>query len=389
MGENSMNIIDAKRTPIGGFQGVFKDIKAPALGAHALKAARGTVAPEFIDGVIMGCVLSAGVGQAPARQAALLSGLLDQTPAFTVNKVCGSGMKSVMLACDQILLQRGHLYLAGGMESMTNAPYLLDQARQGYRFGHFEFFDHMVMDGLEDAYQERLPMGVLAEKLAEEENFTKTQQDQFAVKSLEKARAAKDSLKSEMEPFVIEGRDAQTVETDEPVERAKIEKIPLLKPAFKKDGTITAASASGIADGAAALLLASNEALEKYGLRARAKILGYTEISLSPQNFTRAPVGAIEKLMKNLNWTMQDVDLFEINEAFAVVTMYAMKALKISEEKMNVFGGACALGHPIGASGARIMATLLNALEVRGLKRGIASACIGGGEAVAIAIERA
>jgi acetyl-CoA C-acetyltransferase len=376
-----MHIISGVRTPLGAFQGVFKDIKAPDLGGIALKSARGDVLPEHIDEVIMGCVLSAGVGQAPARQACLKSGQPYSTPAFTLNKVCGSGMKAVMLASDRIALGESHLVLAGGMESMTNAPYLLAKARSGYRFGHSELLDHMSLDGLEDAYEQRTAMGLLAEKLASDEHFTREAQDAFALLSLDRALKSLDIFSKEITPV-------GEVTRDESPSKGRPEKIPLLKPAFKKEGTITAASASGIADGAAALLLGSDAALSKYGLKSRAKIVGQSQFSCAPEDFTKAPVGAIQKLLEKLDWRAKDVDLFEVNEAFAVVPMYAMKMFDIPADKMNIHGGACSLGHPIGMSGARVIVTLLNALEHHNLKRGIAAVCIGGGEGLAIALER-
>lgn len=369
-----MHIIQATRTHIGSFQGGLKDSSATDLGAATLKASLGNIDPNLIDEVIMGCVLSAGLGQAPARQAALKAGLLDSTPALSINKVCGSGMKAVMMACDQIALGKANFILAGGMESMSNSPYLLGKARQGYRFGHGQVLDHMLLDGLEDANLGGVSMGILAEQLTSCENFTRQEQDAFAIESLERARKA--NFKNE-----IIG-DFQ----DEIPLKANIEKIPLLKPAF--GGTITAASSSGLADGAASVLLASDEACLKHGLTSRGRIAGQSQFSCAPQDFTKAPVGAILKLLKSLNWEIDDVDLFEINEAFAVVPMYAAKTLKINPGKMNVNGGACALGHPIGASGARIIVTLLHAMEEHDHKKGIACACIGGGEAVAVAIER-
>ncbi len=369
-----MHIIHATRTHIGAFQGGLKDISATDLGATTLKATLGNINPDLIDEVIMGCVLSAGLGQAPARQAAIKAGLLDSTPALTINKVCGSGMKAVMMATDQITLGQADFILAGGMESMSNSPYLLKKARQGYRFGHGQILDHMLLDGLEDANLGGISMGILAEQLASSQNFTRQEQDAFAIESLERARNAnfQDEIIGDFQ--------------DEIPLKSNIEKIPLLKPAF--GGTITAASSSGLADGAASILVASEQACFKHGLTSRGKIASHSQFSCAPQDFTKAPVGAILKLLKSLNWKIEDVDLFEVNEAFAVVPMYAMKELGIPSEKMNINGGACALGHPIGASGARIIVSLLHAMERKGLQKGIASACIGGGEAVAVAIKR-
>ncbi len=376
-----MHIISGVRTPIGAFQGSLKDLKAPELGGIALKSARGDIDPSAIDEVIMGCVLSAGLGQAPARQACLKSGQPDSTPAFTLNKVCGSGMKAIMLGADRIALGESHLVLAGGMESMTNAPYLLEKARSGYRFGHGEILDHMALDGLEDAYSNRTSMGVFAQVMAEEEGFSRQAQDEFVLSSLERSRTSVQVLAKEM---IGVGELLQ----DELPTKGRPEKIPLLKPAFKKDGTITAASSGALSDGAAAVLLGSDEALSKYNLKSLAKIVGQSQFSGKPEDYTKAPVGSIHKLLEKLKWDIKDVDLFEVNEAFAVVPMYAMKLLSIPHAKINIHGGACSLGHPIGMSGARVIITLAHALEHYNLKRGIASVCIGGGEALAVALER-
>ena len=376
-----MHIISGVRTPIGSFQGSLKNFKAPDLGAIALKGARGDLDPAVIDEVIMGCVLSAGLGQAPARQACLKSGQPNSTPAFTINKVCGSGMKAIMLGADRIALGESHLVLAGGMESMTHAPYLLEKARSGYRFGHSEILDHMALDGLEDAYAQRTSMGVFAEKMAHDEGFSRHAQDEFALMSLERSRNSTKFLENE----IISIDD---VTQDELPTKGRPEKIPLLKPAFKKEGTITAASSGGISDAGAAVLLASDDAISKYNLKSLAKIVGQSQFSCDPEDYTKAPVGAIHKILEKIKWDINDVDLFEINEAFSVVPMYAVKKLNIPYEKINIHGGACSLGHPIGMSGARVIITLTHALEHYGLKRGIASVCIGGGESLAVAIER-
>lgn len=381
------------RTPIGGFMGDFSTVSSPELGAAAIReaVARGKVTADDIGEVIMGCVLPAGLGQAPARQAALGAGLNEHTGATTVNKMCGSGMRAVMLAHDQLLAGSHSVMVAGGMESMTNAPYLLPKARGGLRMGHGEVKDHMFLDGLEDAYDKGKLMGVFAEACAAKYGFTRQTQDGFALASLERAqRAITEGLfKQEIVPVTFTSKGgAVTIDTDEQPGKAKKDKIPTLKPAFAKDGTVTAANASSISDGAAALVLMRESEASRRGLAVRARIAGHATHAQAPAWFATAPVGSMDKLCKQTSWQIKDVDLFEVNEAFAVVTLAAMKDLNLPHEKVNIHGGACALGHPIGASGARIIVTLLAALEHYGKKRGIASLCIGGGEATAIAIER-
>jgi acetyl-CoA C-acetyltransferase len=386
-------IAAAARTPIGGFQGEFKDLAAASLGAAAVKAAlaRSGVAPKDIEEVILGCVLPAGQGQAPARQAALAAGLPEATPCTTVNKMCGSGMKAIMLAHDILCAGSARIALAGGMESMSNAPYLLDRARSGYRMGHARVLDHMFLDGLEDAYGAHLPMGVFAEDCAESFQFTRAAQDAFAITSLERAqRAIADgSFAKEIAPVTVKtGKDAERIVShDEQPLKARLDKIPNLKPAFREGGTVTAANSSSISDGAAALVLMRRSEAEKRGISPLAIILAHATHAQAPSQFATAPIGALRKLMDKTGWSLTDVDLFEINEAFAVVAMAAMQELSLPCEKVNVHGGACALGHPIGASGARIVVTLLAALQKYGLKRGAAALCIGGGEATALAVE--
>jgi acetyl-CoA C-acetyltransferase len=384
-------ILSARRTPVGAFQGVFASVAAPQLGAVAIKAAlsgSGLAASEVSE-VIMGCVLSAGIGQAPARQAALAAGLPTSTPATTVNKMCGSAMRAVMLGADQILAGTARVIVAGGLESMTNAPYLLPKARAGYRMGNQEVLDHMFFDGLQSPWDGQL-MGCFAEATSEKYGFTRQAQDEFAAESVRRALAAVNdgAFASEVAPVSTKTRKGEVlVDKDETPFTLDIAKIPTLKPAFKKDGTVTAASSSGISDGAAALVLARESFAAAKGLKPLARILGYTSYAREPEWFTVAPVGAMQKLLSQLEWRANDVDLYEINEAFAAVTMAAMKDLSLDHAKVNVNGGACALGHPIGATGARIMTTLLHALKARGKRRGIASLCIGGGEATAIAVE--
>jgi acetyl-CoA C-acetyltransferase len=339
----------------------------------------------------MGCVLPAGVGQAPARQAAIAGGIPHTTPCTTVNKVCGSGMKSIMLASDQVRLDSARIMVAGGMESMTNAPYLLDRARGGYRFGHGKIIDHLLFDGLEDPYHSGRVMGSFAEDTAGHFHFTRQDQDAYAMESFRRAQlaASKNFYDKEIVPLdVVNGKDHLQIYQDETPTKVKVDKIPNLKPAFRPDGTVTAANSSSIADGAAAVVLMSAGEARKRGLSAMAVIRGYTSHAQEPEWFTTAPIGAIEKLLSNLNWTLEDVDLFEINEAFAVVTMATMKKMSIPHEKVNIWGGATVLGHPLGASGARILVTLVHALIETGRSKGIAALCIGGGEATAIAIER-
>jgi acetyl-CoA C-acetyltransferase len=387
-------ITGAARTPIGGFQGALRDVSAPTLGAAAAKAAvaRAGVAPGEIGEAILGCVLPAGLGQAPARQAALGAGVPEAVPCTTVNKMCGSGMKAIMFAHDILSAGSARIALAGGMESMSNAPYLLDRARSGYRMGHGTVLDHMMRDGLEDAYGAHLPMGAFAENCAEKFQFTRAAQDAFAIASLERAqRAIADgTFAKEIEPVPVNGpAGAAAVTQDEQPLKAKRDKIPSLKPVFRKDGTVTAANSSSISDGAAALILMPRSEAERRGITPLAEIRAHATHAQAPNEFPEAPIGALRKLMDKTGWPLASVDLFEINEAFAVVTMAAMQALSLPHEKVNVHGGACALGHPIGASGARIVVTLLAALQKYGLKRGAAALCIGGGEATALAIEMA
>ena len=381
-------IAGAARTPIGSLQGQFKSETAPQLGATAISAAleRAGLDAQTPDEVFMGCVLPAGLGQAPARQAAIGAGLPHRVPCTTVNKVCGSGMKAAMLAHDAILAGSSSIVVAGGMESMSNAPYLLRKARGGYRLGHDTVYDHMFLDGLEDAYDKGTLMGKFAEETAQHYQFTRAMQDEFALASLTRAKhAAKEGLFTD-EIAAVRIGDTE-ITADEMPTRADPAKIPRLKPAFREGGTVTAANSSGISDGAAALVLMTEDEAGRRGLQPLARIAGHASHAQAPAWFTTSPVAAIEKLREKLGWTPDDVDLYEINEAFAVVTLAAMKELAIPHEKVNVNGGACALGHPIGASGARIVVTLLNALKQRNLKRGIASLCIGGGEATAMAVE--
>lgn len=386
-------IAGAKRTPMAGFQGEFSSLTASELGGAAIKGALADAKldPEKIDEVIMGNVLSAGQGQAPARQAAFHAGLDKGVPATTLNKMCGSGMKTVMVAFDQLKAENGEVIVAGGMESMTNAPYLLDKMRGGARLGHGEVIDHMFLDGLEDAYDKGKLMGSFAEDCAEKFQFTREAQDAYALKSLENATAAEETNKfsNEITPVSFETRKgAVEISSDEQPRNARPDKIPQLKPAFKKDGTVTAANASSISDGAAALILTTESVAEREGLEIRAIIHGHESHAHEPGWFTTAPVPAAKKLMEKIGWSKDDVDLWEVNEAFAVVPMAFMHEFGLDREQVNVHGGACALGHPIGASGARIIVTLLNALETHDKKRGIAAVCIGGGEGTAIAIER-
>ena len=386
-------IAGAARTPMGGFQGALAPVRAPELGATAIAAALADAGaePGAVEELLMGCVLPAGQGQAPARQAGFGAGLGDAVPATTLNKMCGSGMKAAMLAFDRLALGGAGVMVAGGMESMSNAPYLLPKMRAGARMGHAQALDHMFLDGLEDAYDAGRLMGTFAEDCAEAFQFTRDQQDDYALRSLSSALEAQNSgaFASEIAPVSVITRKGETrVDGDEQPGLARPDRIPHLKPAFRKDGTVTAANASSISDGAAALVLASAEAAAAQGLKARARLLGHASHAQAPAQFPTAPAPAAEKLLARLGWRVEDVDLWEVNEAFAVVPMAFMKLLGVPREKMNVNGGACALGHPIGASGSRIMVTLLNALEARGLKRGVAAICIGGGEGTAVAIER-
>ena len=385
-------IVGAARTPMGAFQGDFAPMTAPQLGGAAVAAAlenAGTGA-ESVDELIMGCVLPAGLGQAPARQAGFAGGLGEEVPASTLNKVCGSGMKTVMMAHDLVRAGSAGLVVAGGMESMTNAPYMSPSTRGGARLGHQTMQDHMFLDGLEDAYDRGRLMGSFAEDCASRYQFSRAAQDEFALRSLERALAAQsdDAFAGEIAEVTVNTRKGEiVVAADEQPGKARPEKIPQLKPAFAKDGTVTAANASSISDGAAALVVTSAAMADERGMRPRARILAHASHSHAPQWFTTAPVPAATKLLDRLGWQVGDVDLWEVNEAFAVVPMAFMHEHGIPAEKVNVNGGACALGHPIGASGSRIIVTLLNALETRGLKRGVAAICIGGGEGTAIAIE--
>ena len=378
-------ITAARRTPMGGFQGVFKDRAAPELGKVAIAAAlvQAGLAAEEVDEVIMGCVLPAGLGQAPARQAALGAGLPQSVPCTTVNKMCGSGMKAAMLGYDSIAAGSARIVVAGGMESMTNAPYLLEKARAGMRLGHGRVMDHMFLDGLEDAYDKGRLMGTFAEDTARELQFTRQEQDEFALASLDRARRAIAEGR-----FHLEVAPVGDVVEDEQPGKAKPEKIPTLKPAFRADGTVTAANSSSISDGAAALVLMRMSEADRRGIAPLAIVRAHASHAQAPAWFTTAPIGAINKVLDKTGWSAHDVDLFEINEAFAVVALAAMRELGLPHDKVNVNGGACALGHPIGASGARILATLLAEMDARDVKRGIASLCIGGGEATAMAVER-
>ncbi|SET40784.1 acetyl-CoA C-acetyltransferase [Marinobacter segnicrescens] len=389
MSNDPIVITSMARTPMGGFQGDLKNLSGTDLGAMALKAAieRSSLGSKDVSEVMMGNVLPAGLGQAPARQAALGAGLDLSTPCTTISKVCGSGMKAAMLAHDLIAVGSANIIAAGGMESMTNAPYLVPKMRNGARLGHAEMLDHMFFDGLEDAYEKGRLMGTFAESCADHYSFTREQQDEYALASLDRALKAIEKGHFRNEIVAVDaGRG--TVDTDEQPGKARPEKIPTLKPAFRKDGTVTAANASSISDGGAALVLMRQSEAERRGLKPLAAIRGHSSHARAPEWFTTAPVGAIGQLMEKTGWNVSDVDLFEINEAFAVVPLAAMKELDIPHDKVNVHGGACALGHPLGASGARIIVTLLGALETYDLKRGVASLCIGGGEATAIAVER-
>jgi acetyl-CoA C-acetyltransferase len=388
---DSLVIASARRTPIGAFQGVLSPVKATELGAIAARAALADagVDPATLDEVIFGCVLPAGLGQAPARQAALAAGVPAGIPATTVNKMCGSGMKAVMLAGDAILAGHARVVLAGGLESMSNAPYLLLKARSGYRMGHSELYDHMFYDGLQSPWDGQ-SMGCFAEATAEKYSYSRADQDRFAAESVRRAQQAIESgaFRAEIAPVTIRGRKGEEiVDRDETPFTLDINKIPSLKPAFRKDGTVTAASSSSISDGGAAIVVAGGAAAAERGLRPIARILGYASHAQAPEWFTTAPAPAIRKAVDRAGWSLKDVDLFEINEAFACVTMAATQDLGIDAARVNVNGGACALGHPIGATGARLITTLVHALRARGLHRGVASQCIGGGEATAIAIE--
>lgn len=393
MSHDPIVIVSYARTPLGAFQGALSEVSATKLGAVAIESAveRSGIPAHEVDEVIMGLVLAAGLGQAPARQASIGAGLCLNVPCTTINKMCGSGMKAIMMAHDQLCAGTSSIMIAGGMESMTNAPYILPKARSGMRMGHGEIKDHMFLDGLEDAYNKGTLMGVFAEATAKEYGFTREEQDAFAIESVNRAVKAIDggAFKNEIAPVEFENRKGTVVvDTDESPLNARLDKIPELRPAFAKDGTVTAANSSSISDGAAAIVMMKQSEAEKRGLKPVAKIVAHASNAHEPAWFTTAPVGAIQKIFAKTGWAEDDVDLYEINEAFAVVTMAAMKDLNLPHSKVNIHGGACALGHPIGASGARIITTLISALQKVNGKKGIASLCIGGGEAVAIAIER-
>ena len=385
-------IVGMARTPMGGFQGVLKDVSAPELGSFAIRAAleRGGVPAEDVDEVLMGCVLPAGLGQAPARQASLGAGIPVSTGCTTVNKMCGSGMKTTMLAHDLLKAETNEVMVAGGLESMSNTPYILPKARSGQRLGHGQMLDHMFLDGLEDAFDKGTLMGVFAERTAKKYGFSREAQDEFAIRSLTRAKKAIEdgSFDAEVTPVTFKNRQGEvTVEQDEQPLTANLGKIPKLRPAFDKEGTVTAANSSSISDGAAALVMMRESTAKKRGLKPIARFLGHSSFAQEPAWFTTAPVSAIRNLLETVGWNVDDVDLFEINEAFAVVTMAAMKDLNLPADKVNVHGGACALGHPVGASGTRILVTLISALQKYGKSRGVASLCIGGGEATAMAVE--
>ena len=392
MNEHDVVIASLARTPMGGFQGVFKNLTASELGAVSIKAAvqRAQISADLIEEVVMGCVLPAGQGQAPARQASLGAGLPLSVGCTTINKMCGSGMKAVMLTHDLIKAGSAQVAVAGGMESMTNAPHLLPRARSGYRLGHQEVKDHMFLDGLEDAYDKGRLMGAYAEDCAGSYQFSREQQDAFSIESLERAKRANEDGLFDWEIIPVDisvrGKD-EFISRDEQPFKADLAKIPMLKPAFKKDGTVTAANSSSISDGSAALVLMSRKAANEFGIKPLARIVAHSTHAQEPGLFTTAPIGALEKIFVKSGWSAKDVDLFEINEAFAVVPMAVMEAHKLDHQRVNVHGGACALGHPIGASGARILVTLIGALRKTGGRRGVASLCLGGGEATAVALE--
>ncbi len=391
MKEDAVVIVSGARTPMGGLMGSLSSLTGPELGGVAIADAirRANLTPEDIQEVIMGCVLPGGVGQGPARQAMMHADIPVSTGATTINKLCGSGMKAAMLAHDLIKAGTNDIMIAGGMESMSNAPYLMPKARAGFRLGHGEVKDHMFMDGLEDARTGKL-MGIFAQDVADEKGYTREAMDNFAIGSLKKAMAAIDAgkLKAETAPVTVKSRKGETVVVDdEQPHNANLDKIPTLRPAFKKDGTVTAANSSSISDGASALLLMRESEAEKRGLKPMARFVAHATNSRQPSEFTLAPIGSIEKVLDKAGWSIDEVDLFEINEAFAVVTMLAIDGLNIPAEKVNVYGGACAQGHPIGSTGSRVLVTLLHALQQEGKKRGVASLCIGGGEATAVAVE--
>ena len=391
MSNDSIVIVNGARTPMGSFQGSLKDVSATELGAAAIRAAveRSGISADKVDEVIMGCILTAGLGQGPARQAMRKAGLPDSTGAVTINKLCGSGLKAVMQAFDGIRAGSFNVAVAGGMESMTNAPYIMPGARGGYRMGHKEVKDHMFLDGLEDAETGKL-MGQFAQEMANDKGYSREQMDDFAIESLNRALIAikEGHFDNEITPVTFETRKGeQTVDTDEEPGLSNAERIPTLRPAFAKDGTITAANASSISDGGAAVVVMKESQAQAEGLNFQARIIATASNSRHPSEFTIAPIGAVEKVLKNAGWSVEDVDLWEINEAFAMVTMATMDNLKIDHAKVNIEGGACALGHPVGCSGARILITLINSLQRTGGKKGVATLCIGGGEAVAVAIE--
>jgi acetyl-CoA C-acetyltransferase len=391
MAANDVVIAGSARTPMGSMMGALSAVRSPELGAISIRSAieRAGLQPADIQEVILGCVLPAGLGQAPARQASRASGIDDSSGCTTINKMCGSGMQAVIMAHDQIKAGTNHIMIAGGMENMSQAPYLLPKARSGLRMGHGQVMDSMFLDGLEDAYEPSL-MGVFAQRTADRFDISREAMDNFAIASLERSLAAIENgwFAREIAQVPVPGRGGDTiVDTDEQPGNAKPEKIPQLKPAFSKDGSVTAANSSSISDGASALVLATQEEAQKRDLQPQARILAHATHARAPAEFTLAPIGAIEKVLQKAGWNRDDVDLFEINEAFAVVTLAAIRELKLDPEKVNVYGGACALGHPIGSSGSRIMVSLINALQQRGLKRGVASLCIGGGEGTAVAIE--
>ena len=392
MNDDKVVIVSAKRTPIGSFQGNFESLKATELGSRVIEKNINDISinPKEIDETIMGCVLPAGLGQAPARQAAMGAGIPSESGATTINKMCGSGMKSIMFGHDSIKAQQNNIVVAGGLENMTNAPYILSKARKGFRMGHTDVKDHMFLDGLEDAYEEGKLMGSFAEDTAEHYQFTREQQDNFAITSLERAKKANEdgTFESEIVPIkVLNRKNEIIINKDEQPFKSDITKIPTLKPAFRKNGTVTAANSSSISDGASSVILMLESEAQKRGIKPLARIIDHSTNSQEPKWFTTAPIGAIEKKKKKSGWKKTDVDLFEVNEAFAVVPMAVMKDIGISNDILNIYGGACALGHPVGASGTRIVTTLINALKKNNLKKGVASLCIGGGEATALTLE--
>ena len=392
MSDDKVVIVSAKRTPIGSFQGQFETIKATELGSRVIEKniSEISINPQDIDETIMGCVLPAGLGQAPARQAAIGAGIPDKSGATTINKMCGSGMKSIMFAHDSIKAAQNNIVVAGGLENMTNAPYILSKARKGFRMGHADVKDHMFLDGLEDAYEEGKLMGSFAEDTAEHYQFTREQQDNFAINSLNRARKANEdgTFEKEIVPIKILNKKSEIlVNKDEQPFKSDINKIPTLRPAFRKNGTVTAANSSSISDGASSVILMLESEADKRGIKPLARIINHSTNSHEPRWFTTAPIGAIEKVLEKSGWKKTDVDLFEVNEAFAVVPMAVVKDIGISNDILNIYGGACALGHPVGASGARIVTTLINALKKNNLKKGVASLCIGGGEATALTLE--